>query len=158
MFLCCFADVFGSPGGAGNKSPLAFGPQNEAQIDPTTAKHGVKKYIYFRTILFLLILGPHGPRSANMGPRRSPRTSKGRKATRLYNTFRVSRQLSRGTWRDLIRPEKRVPKIDLDFSFFFGITFGTDLGARIDLELSPKLVQNRNRIHVNLFIGVFNFY
>ena len=55
------------------------------------------------------------------------------------------------------KTRKRVLRIDLN-KLLFGSSFGTDLGAIIDPDIGPKLAQKWNQIHINLFIGVFDFY
>ena len=55
------------------------------------------------------------------------------------------------------KTRKKVPNIDLTI-LFFGISFGTDLGARMDPEIGQKLAQKWNQIHVNLVFSVFDIY
>ena len=130
-------------------------------------------------LIFRPVLGPfrrpfwsqNGPRSINMGSRRSSRASKYRKAAFakhvilfLWNhTFRVlgalktsvrgSKRLSIGTWRAL-RPEKRFQNLTGKFHFLGSVLRGSITEPEISTKLTPKW----NQTHVNLFIGVFDFY
>ena len=157
----------------------------DPQISEKSAKTGVKQFPHFWTFFFdcwgpfWVHFGSHfGAKEAMMcqdGPKKDLKSLKVPKSSNckkcditirednifwalggLKTSIRGSRRLSRGTWRGL-RPEKRFQKLTLKFRSFWSRS-GINLGSRMDPEISPKLAQKWNQIHVNLFIGVFDFY